>query len=102
MDRYDELIKSLEKYMCVKDELGNSLFAQTAEAIKALQAIVEEKQKSYAGALEDLENGRECKFCAHVDICSTQRIERNLVYGGCSKWQWRGIKTEVKAEDKAS
>jgi hypothetical protein len=97
MDRYDELIKSLETYKDITDECGHSLFIQTVEAIEALQTAVGEKQKLLDEALEDLSSVKECKYCSNIEQCSMHRIERNLAYGGCDKWQWHGTDAAVKA-----
>jgi hypothetical protein len=97
MDRYDELIKSLEKYTNIQDEYGHSIFTQTAETLTALQSDANEKQKLLDEALRDLAKCNDCKYCANLDQCSPHRIERNFNYGSCAKWQWRGAKTVVKA-----
>lgn len=91
MDRYDELIKSLENYKDITDECGHSLFIRTAEAIEALQAAVDEKQKLLDEALEDFAKVKDCKYCANIEQCSMHRIERNLAYGGCVNWHWHGM-----------
>lgn len=97
MDRYEELIGSLEKYRDFLDEQGHSVLAQTAEALLTLQGVVNEKQKLLDEAMDDLSKSNDCKYCAHINECSAHRIERNLVYGGCANWTWRGAKTICKA-----
>jgi Fic family protein len=97
MDRYDELIKSLENYLNATDDNGHLMFKQTAEAIGALKSAIDEKQTLLDEALEDLAKENDCKNCAHVGQCSAHRIERNFAYGGCSQWQWRGAKLIYKA-----
>ena len=97
MERYDELIKSLENYRDIPNDCGRTVFKQTAEAIEALQTAVEKKQKLLDEALGDLSNGCDCKYCSNISQCNTRRIERNFAYGSCDKWQWRGKITSDKA-----
>jgi hypothetical protein len=97
MDRYDELIRSLEKFKYFLDENGHSVFAETAEAIGALQSVLDEKQKLLDEAMEDLSKSNDCKYCAHINECSAHRIERNLAYGGCANWKWHGAKVVCRA-----
>lgn len=97
MERYDELIKSLQTYSNIPNDCEHTVFKQTAEAIEALQSAVEKKQKQLDEALGDLSNGCDCKYCANVKNCNTRRIERNFAYGSCDKWQWRGKLTAEKA-----
>lgn len=104
MDKYNELIKSLdelihsiESYQSVPDKNESLLLKRTAEAIVALQTDLGDKEKLLDEALHDLAQENACKNCAHIDSCTAHRIERNLAYGGCAKWQWRGAKTVVMA-----
>lgn len=95
MKNYDNLMESLESHRNKPDECGHSTFEQT---IEALQSAINEKQKLLDEALGDLAKSNDCKYCSNIDQCSLNRIDRNLAYGGCSKWQWHGS----KAVDKAS
>jgi len=97
MDKYNELIKSLENYKETPTECGNAVFKRTAEAIEALQNAVEKKQQLLDEALEDLSKGCDCKYCSNISQCSNHRIERNFAYGSCDKWQWRGKELAEKA-----
>jgi hypothetical protein len=104
MDKYNELIKSLdelihsiESYHSVPEKNESLLLRQTAEAIEALQTDLGDKEKLLDEALRDLAQENDCKNCAHISQCSTHRIERNLAYGGCDKWEWHGAKSVVKA-----
>lgn len=97
MEKYNELIKSLENYRDTSNDCGNSVFMQSAEAIETLQSVLGEKQKLLDEALDNLAKDSDCKFCANIVKCSTRCVERNLAYGGCSRWQWRGIKAVEKA-----
>lgn len=97
MKKYDALIETLEKHKDIPDECGHSIFEQTAEAIGALQSVIDEKQRLLDEALQDLAKSNECKYCSNIDQCSLNRIDRNLAYGSCSKWQWHGAKTAEKA-----
>lgn len=92
MEKYDELIKSLKNYRDKTEECEPSVLKLTAEAIEKLQTAINEKQKLLDEALNDLAKGCDCKNCANIDACNIRRIERNLAYGGCSKWQWKGAK----------
>lgn len=96
MSKYDELIKSLESYREQQDG-EQAVFRRSAEAIVTLQSAIDEKQRILDEALSDLAKCRDCKHCALIDQCSINRIERNLAYGGCASWQWRGTKREEKA-----
>ncbi len=97
MNKYDELIKSLQNCKDVPGECDHSVFKQTAEAIEALQSVLDEKQKLLDVALDDLAKGSECKYCSNLNRCSIRRIERTLAYGKCRDWQWRGTNTAEKA-----
>ena len=93
MDKYNELLKTLENYRDIPNESGQSVLKQTAEAIEELQSVIDEKQKLLAAALDNLSKCSDCKYCSNVNQCSTHSVERNLAYGGCGKWQWTGAKT---------
>lgn len=97
MEKYDELIKSLESCRDLPDEYGRSVAKQTAEAIARLNSVINEKQKLLDEALGDLAKCGECKYCANIDQCRIRSIERNLAYGSCNRWQWRGEKAVAKA-----
>ncbi len=97
MDKYNELIKSLENYRDVPNESGHTVIKQTAEAIEALQYEIDEKQKLLDEALDNLSRCSDCKYCANIGQCSNHSIERNLAYGGCGRWQWSGAKKVEKA-----
>lgn len=97
MNKYDELIESLENHRDTPDESGHSIFEQTAEAIESLQSVLDEKQKLLDEALEDLAKSNDCKYCLNLDQCSLSRIDRNIAYGSCSSWQWHRTKTAEKA-----
>ena len=91
MEQYEELLKSLESCGKAPSDCEPSVLKRTAEAIEALKAAVAEKQKLLDRALGDLAKDSECKHCANVGQCSTRCVERNLAYGGCGKWQWKGV-----------
>lgn len=57
----------------------------------------DELKKLFDEALGDLAKDCDCKFCSNLSQCSTRRVERNLAYGNCSNWEWRGAKTAEKA-----
>jgi len=97
MNKYDELIKSLQNYKNIPNDCDRSVFEQTVEAIENLQSVLDEKQRLLDVALDDLAKGSECKYCSNLDQCSIRRIERTLAYGNCRDWQWRGANTEDKA-----
>ncbi len=97
MKKYDELIKSLENYRDTSDDCGHTVLKQSAEAIETLQSVLGEKQRLLDEALDNLAKDSECKYCSNIDQCSSRSIERNLAYGGCGRWQWRGIKAIEKA-----
>jgi hypothetical protein len=104
MDKYDELIKSLdglirsiENDQDIPDEGERNLLKRTAEALESMQFDLGYKQKLLDEALADLARENDCKNCAHINLCNAHRIERNLAYGGCDKWQWRGAQIAVKA-----
>ncbi|PKM74436.1 MAG: hypothetical protein CVU91_00795 [Firmicutes bacterium HGW-Firmicutes-16] len=97
MNKYDELINSLQNCKNVPNDCDHSVFEQTVEAIKALQSVLDEKQKQLDVALDDLAKCSECKHCSNLDRCSIRRIERTLAYGKCRDWQWRGTNTADKA-----
>ena len=94
MEKYNELLKSLESVNNEPETCDRSIIKQTAEAIQTLQSAIDEKQRLLDEALSDLAKGHDCKNCSNIDRCSIRRIERNLAYGGCSSWQWKGLKTE--------
>ncbi|MFB0920722.1 MAG: hypothetical protein QMB62_07555 [Oscillospiraceae bacterium] len=93
MSTYDELIKSLKDYRNISEEDEHSVLKKTAEAIEALQSVVDEKQKLLDVALKDLAKSSECKYCSNLDKCSLRRVERTLAYGNCAEWKWRGANT---------
>ena len=97
MDKYNELIKSLKDCINTPDENVRSVLKQTTQALETLQSVVGEKQKLLDAALNDMAKSSECKNCSNIDNCSIRRIERNLAYGACATWQWRGAKSEEKA-----
>ncbi len=97
MKEYDELINTLENYRETPDGCGHTVLKQSAKAIETLQSVLGEKQRLLDEALDNLAKDSECKFCANIDQCSNRCIERNLAYGGCARWQWRGIKANEKA-----
>ena len=104
MDKYselikslDELIKSIENYRDIPGEGGTLVLRRSAEAIESLQSDLDDRQRLLDKALEDLATETDCKNCANLDHCSAHRVERNLAYGGCDKWQWRGAKVAVMA-----
>lgn len=97
MMNYDNLMESLESHRDKPDEGGHLMSEQTAEAIEALQSVINEKQRLLDEALGDLAKSNECKYCSNIDQCSLNRIDRNLAYGSCSTWQWHGAKTADKA-----
>ena len=97
MEKYDELIKSLENYRDKPNECDLAVLKRTAEAISVLQSVIVEKQKLLDGALDDLAKCGECKNCSNLNQCSIRSVERNLAYGGCGKWQWKGAKATEKA-----
>ncbi len=57
----------------------------------------DELKKLFDEALGDLAKDCDCKFCSNLSQCSTRRVERNLAYGNCSNWEWRGAKMAEKA-----
>ena len=67
------------------------------EIINALQSTIDEKQKLLDAALCDLAKGSDCKYCANIGQCSTHSVERNLAYGGCARWNWKGAKVVERA-----
>ena len=97
MDKHDEMIKSIENYRDVPNEDGRIVIQRTDEAINALQSVIDEKQKQLDAALGDLAKVCDCKCCSNIGKCSTHSIERNLAYGGCARWQWKGALTADKA-----
>ena len=97
MEKYNELIKSLEGYINTPDESVRSVLIKTTQALETLQSVVGEKQKLLDAALNDMAKSSECKYCSNIDHCSMRRIERTLAYGACADWQWHGVKTEEKA-----
>ena len=97
MKKYDELIKSLENYRDTSDDCGHTVLKQSAEAIETLQSVLGEKQRLLDEALDNLAKDSECKYCSNIDQCSSRSIERNLAYGGCGRWQWKGAKVTEKA-----
>lgn len=97
MEKYNELIKTLENYKDASNDSGHAVLTQTAQALELLQSAVSEKQKLLEEALGDLAKDGDCKYCAHINECRLQRIERNMAYGGCAKWEWRGAKKEEMA-----
>ncbi len=84
MEDYNVMTQSLENNTDMPE------VKRTAETLEALQSVIDEKQRLLDKALEDLSKGKDCKYCANVGQCSSHCVERNLAYGGCSKWQWRG------------
>lgn len=89
MDNYNELPKSTEH-----NRDNYMPYEQTAGTIEALQSVLDEKQRLLTAAMRDLAEDNECKYCANIEKCSAHHIERNLAYGGCAKWQWRGVKSD--------
>lgn len=97
MERQDEQIRTLENYRDVPNDGGNIVIKRTDDSIEALQSVINEKQMLLEAALCDLAKVSECKCCANLGQCSTHSVERNLAYGGCGRWQWKGAKLAVKA-----
>jgi len=97
MEKYNELIKTLENYRDLPDQSGHEVLKETAVAIQTLQSAIDEKQRLLDRALGDLASCGDCKNCANLDHCSSHRIERNMAYGRCAQWQWKGSKAEEMA-----
>jgi hypothetical protein len=70
---------------------------RNALTIEALQSVLDEKQRLLDEALVDLAQCHDCNCCANLSKCSNHRVERNMAYGGCADWQWRGAKSLIWA-----
>ena len=88
MDNFDKQINSFEK--------------QAAGSGEPLQYIPDESLKLMNAAIADLAEGNDCKYCANIDQCTPHQVERNIVYKGCNRWLWRGVKLLDKAADVSS
>ncbi len=97
MEKHDELIKSFDNYRDVPNDGGHIAIKRADETLEALQSVIDEKQMLLDAALCDLAKVSDCKCCSNIGRCSTHSIERNLAYGGCSRWQWQGAKTAERA-----
>ena len=97
MEKHDERINSFENYRDVPNDNEHIVIKRADESIEALQSVIDEKQKLLDAALCDLAKVSDCKCCSHIGQCSTHSIERNLAYGGCARWQWKGAKTAERA-----
>lgn len=93
MDNYDNQLKSFEhkedKYMPYEQATG---------ANEALQYVSDENLMLLNAAVADLAEDNDCKYCAYIDQCTPHQVERNIVYKGCNKWLWRGVKLLDKAD----
>ncbi|MBP8640991.1 MAG: hypothetical protein KBI01_08880 [Oscillospiraceae bacterium] len=97
MEKHDELSKSLENYREVPNDSEHIVIKRADVSIEALQSLICEKQKLLDAALCDLAKVSDCKCCSNIGKCSTHSIERNLAYGGCGRWQWKGAEAAEKA-----